>query len=230
MCTAAERKFERVQISISCQGVLICFLWPGGVTGLNWMVWWCCILWVRQCKTLCHGSETSSGHIFRNEVVCSQQAFKHNIGRLSERPRWRLEMPRVLEWSKQGCCQVSKVALNFSFPGTVAILSTILMGSCAERFLKVAQSDTHLCWTPASLVNEECSASFLGATNRCILQLHAPSCLHSEAFVRRRCYSRDGTPAEFKWGSPEWSGARRLAGDSSFHGLIYFPHCKSVKY
>lgn len=30
-------------------------------------------------------------------VLCSQQAFKHNIGRLNEWPPWRPEMPRILE-------------------------------------------------------------------------------------------------------------------------------------
>lgn len=123
-------------------------------------------------------------------------------------------------WIKWATLPSKQASFFVVLAATIAALSSIMMGSCVEGFLKALQSDTHLYWTPASLVNEECSASFLGATNRCILQLHAPSCLHSEPFVRRRCYSKVGTPAEFKLGSPEWSNARRLAGRSSFHGLI----------
>ncbi len=130
-------------------------------------------------------------------------------------------MPTILDQDEQRC-QVSK--LHCLFCGSCCYARGSLlhldMGSCVERSPRALQSDTHLPWTPASLVNEERSASFLGATDRCILQLHAPSCLHSGPFVWRSCYSKVGTPAEFKWGSPEWSNAAKLAGDSSFHGLI----------
>ena len=71
----------------------------------------------------------------------------------------------------------------------------------------------HLLWMKSALLHPSS-----GATNRCILQLHAPSCLHLGPFVWRRCYSKAGTLAEFKWASAEWSNAGRLAGGSSFHG------------
>lgn len=128
---------------------------------------------------------------------------------------WQTEWVASLEtrnaqdpWIKWATLPSKQASFFVVLAATIAALSSIMMGSCVEGFLKALQSDTHLYWTPASLVNEECSASFLGATNRCILQLHAPSCLHSEPFVRRRCYSKVGTPAEFKLGSPEWSNAR----------------------
>lgn len=74
-------------------------------------------------------------------------------------------------------------------------------------------------------LNEKCSASFLGTTNRCILQLQAPSCLHPEpAFVWRRCNSKVGTWDEFKWVKPEWNDADWLAVGSYCQGfcLVHF--------
>ena len=84
----------------------------------------------------------------------------------------------------------------------------------AKRYQSPLNPLSHLSWMKSALHPSS------GATNRCILQLHAPSCLHSDPFVWRRCYSKVGTPAEFKWGGPEWSDAGRLAGGSGFHGLI----------
>lgn len=103
-----------------------------------------------------------------------------------------------------------------------ATLAALFSASIWEVVLKDLPSVTK--WHP-SLLNPCISCEWRvlcilpRATNRCILQLHAPSCLHSDPFVWRRCYSKVGTPAEFKWGSPEWSNAGKLAGGSSFHGL-----------
>lgn len=132
-------------------------------------------------------------------------AARRNIGRPSE-------MPGTLKQNSDW------LTLQLSLPSWWEVV----LKDCSKPYKMIPISIE----PPACLVNEECSASFLGATSRCILQLHALSCLHSEAFVRRRCYSKVGTPAEFKWCSPEWSNARRLARHSTFYSLILIVNLK----
>lgn len=137
-------------------------------------------------------------------------------------------IPRFLEHNKKASC--IHFELFFFFDTTLVALLSSRYGKLCWKILRVLQSDTHLSWTPASLVNEERSASFLGSTNRCILQLHASSCLRSGPFVWRRCYSKVGTPTEFKWASSEWSNTGRLAEASSFHGLYSYCAISEFRY
>lgn len=90
-------------------------------------------------------------------------------------------------------------------------------GSCVERSPSVLSTDAHLAGTPAPLVNEERSASFLGPPTdaSCSCEL-LPSCSQTLLSEGRRC-CKVGTPAEFKWGRPEWSN-RWLAGTR-----VWFP-------
>lgn len=103
-------------------------------------------------------------------------------------------------------------ASNYSSCSTLGLLCgargsprSLDMGSCVESVTK---------WHP-SLSNPSISCEWRvlcilpRATNRCILQLRAPSCLHSGPFVWRRYHNEVGTQAEFKWGGSEWSSAAR---------------------
>lgn len=114
---------------------------------------------------------------------------------------------------------VVKAVFGFWFewllPECTSFFSVWEMGKVSYPYkeIPISLGPSHLSWMKSALL-----CILPRATNRCILQLHTPSCLHLDPFVWRRCYSKVGTPAEFKWGSPEWSNADRLAGGSSFHG------------
>ena len=111
MCTAAGRKYRRVQVSVSCQGVHTLPLPLGGgggggrVTGSRWMVWRSGILWwlgsivARNALFLIapKSNEIQGRYTWRSFLkwcirirppfimwfLCSQQSLKHNIGRLN---------------------------------------------------------------------------------------------------------------------------------------------------
>lgn len=77
-----------------------------------------------------------------------------------------------------GRCQASAPSSQTFL--SLSLFLTIFPSQAALRFLRASSSDASPSpFEPArvSLLNEERSASFLGATSRCILQLHAPSCL-----------------------------------------------------
>lgn len=103
------------------------------------------------------------------------------------------------------------------------------MGSCAERFFKALQNDTHLYWTPCI----SCEWRVLCILPRGHQQMH-PAAARSflsalRGFCQKTLLHKVGTPAEFKWCSSEWSNARRLARHSTLYGLVLIVNLKTAE-